>query len=332
MYKKQQLTCFYMPIWDLAELKSCRNAVPLFSGITDEALTETFRHWGGSARYCLAKLAFEASICQPLLDEFHGVADSLPPQSCELMITAQSLLRAPKDNISHRFLHLIPTPSLTQVEEITLCSSLAGKKLISKANQLNYERVKWLFQTIISSSTVYSARSSVCLLYQKVVFTFLSSGNPIPTYSLGHSKSIGSIFLHPEEYYTIENADDIPALVSNKEIHPDRLLVPLVQCFPSIDAFTKSGRLFQVTVSERHPILKEHVNKLLVTLKCTPSKAQFIFVTPHQSYSPQPWKEWVTIERNKKELQTVEVANPKQYSCHLHHINQVFADSNHQQQ
>jgi hypothetical protein len=290
IYQKFDMVGFFMPVWTLEELSECRRAI--YPKVTQDILDHQFSLWGGSARFTLHFPSINVlEKCD--LSSLKLKASEL--QISDVLVPAKKLNQTNATNQVHSILH-IDVDSNFQCSGIALCSDVAFRLLTEHFIFIKFEKSKFL-EFFVNISSNPGLRNISALLYQLFVFRTLGKGGNFEIRSLTDVDRTETITLDSVCSLFFDSLQD--QCVSEIASTSCRLLIPRTSIFPSVDALTKSGLLFQVTVSNTHPILAPPVRKILNTLQLSHQNAKLIFVHPTGTFKSQIWNQGKGVRSSK---------------------------------
>eukprot|EP01133_Synstelium_polycarpum_P014610 gene14610-17275_t len=274
---KQNAYKLWMPTWDKNEINICHKV--LFSQIPTCDVKVLYDHWGGIARYVLTNWLTSKTSIEDLSEAINKV-------DFGALVRAVGSSSA-NDTISHKIIHVIPVDDGFEKKTVKVTDFRKGHGILFQS----------IADNVLSSGGAFPIRR----LHQPSTIEFMSKSNP---------------FLKLESAQQVVFSEN-----GEKDIVPGLYSLPPTTNYPAIDAIIKgkSGvyssatnkiqdipavptRMFQMTVSQKHPVAYE---KFLAFLKTAdlPKPLELYFVVPEDTYKDftyQRYKMKKDVEKDEK--------------------------------
>ena len=304
-FEKQNPVKYYMPIWSLTELSLLREHC-FKEEVAQEEMEDRFSYYGGVPRSCLVG-TFEKGNWQSIIDDCADVGTVMK------MIGRSTVADSDKALIHHRLVHLVPSEDYKRV---TL--QFGSQKICDAFLMAHHKNVEEAFIFFIKTKTdaIYAGLRGQ--LFEAYAHRIIAAGGSFKILNLTDvTATTTELVLPPAD---IEYFSDIPKIVSfnssgsssgsssssssssasNNELKP-KYFIPQSKKFAVVDSFSDDG-LFQMTVSDKHPIPHHLLKKLLDTLKYN-DKPRLYFVVPEDN--ELKLQKYLTTKNNVMETQPV---------------------------
>jgi len=271
MLDKEKGIFFTMPIWSEKELLECRE---MYSDVDEVIVKENFSRWGGVPRYVL--LFGTHPQKQESLRE--AIATSSPD-----MLTKFTGTEFAKDDICHRLVHIIPKLGYQQWSH-----DFASPFVASEVSKHLYEDLRTQLETfLVSSQGIAPLAALRGYLLESYTHRKLSAGGNFKIRNL-ETGGTSTLTLLPLEI--VKFGKTAPTPVPGKYYLPDK------SNFESVDSYVAPNLLFQMTVSNSHPIKNAGMQKILTVVASDweettkgqehpkPPAAKLYFVVPSERY------------------------------------------------
>ena len=226
-------TFFYVPVWTLDELKTCR--AQLFDPqVSEPLLLDLYGKWGGIPRFVL-QYANEETQQKLLLQ-------AIDASKTQTLGEIRQALKTPKD-MSHKVVHYIPTPHYRDYT-LAFASEYVAEKIYDQMNEKILEDVRAFLGGSMGLGDFGAARGRV---FETYVHYRFERGGTFQARNLA-TGAVENLIIPPSSNPKVYgNLGEIQALPPMVYARPDK------RTAKSIDALMKPNWLFQVTVSDRHP-------------------------------------------------------------------------------
>jgi hypothetical protein len=304
-FEKVLSRCYCMPVWTHDELEECRDRV--FSTLSKSSLNYIYERVGGVPRSCL-QAPTEALASEESEDEalnaglrrlelaFQGLTDPLEA----LRAQEQSLTSV---QVSGRLLHKVPGPGYRDRGHRVWASAYVIDKFVNTMNSQSARSMKTEVREGLARNDRDGSLGKVFECYVRHLF-FTGGGPPLKKRRLckpsDKGKELESQELESQEEFTLpEGLVHQPfggmADFSIPEGDTGTIWTPGPN-FPSVDIILTPNLLFQITISERHPIKQEPLRKILEKLP-TEEKVLLYFVVPEDIFERFTYQEYHTEQR-----------------------------------
>ncbi|RHZ85215.1 hypothetical protein Glove_69g70 [Diversispora epigaea] len=262
-------TIRYMPVWSPEEIEACR--VRIFDRLDKAKVEDLFSKWGGIPRFILEKA--QDSIQQLLLEE--AIVKNSNPKIFNFVGEIDHA-----DDISHRLIHIHTNTYTDKI--IRFASEYVAEKVTYQLEK-DYRRELINFVTASSLINEYSALRG--FIFENIAHRILQMGG---RFNIRLLKSDLTNSTTDISEHTELTCNKYTKLIFNNisEIKEGMYCQPKQKNFASVDAIIAPDTLFQMTVSNNHPIningLKNLINKLGGESGTNP--INFYFVLPKGLY------------------------------------------------
>nr|CAG8615155.1 10231_t:CDS:1 [Entrophospora candida] len=312
---------YYMPTWSISEVEDACNSLYYSRSINDAK--EIYDFCGGIAHYI-----FEWKK-EKTLQEMESAV-----KTCDLdkIINFIGDTDAPHDT-SHMIMHMVVDPQTFQQYKVQFASSIIREKIYQRfLNEQKYSLHNFLKACEDESvaggihGNLFEEFSHKMLKGDgKYEIKLLESEEGNPQRKKLELNSGASASLINELNLTVKGIFKFSKLEQITTEHQGFYCYPSIHSFESIDAFipgTRSSnhRLFQMTISNLHPIKQNKVNKLikhLNELQNETKEAELYFAIPDEIYSTFNKQKFQTKQRNDAKRTPPIVYSIKQYSLKI---------------
>jgi hypothetical protein len=268
---KEVVWTYYLAPWDLQELEKCQKSVTAFSVVTSTFMNRLYDKIGGIPRYVLQKpadkfhslLKQDEKLLSPLeladkLRKLEPVAEieacrrieeaivhvNNPIMYIECMNDAEEHIR-----ISGRIFHRWPTVDCKSFE-YRWASEYIMTRIYERLDKQSWQS---LLEAAIRDDTPGIAYEAFA------AHIFRKGGHTFEVKELGKAAALDHLTIPERPPVTIyRKAADLSALRNGQTLY-----MPATPNFPCIDAALGPNKLFQLTLSRKHPIKQAEFEKIV---------------------------------------------------------------------
>ncbi|CAG8575757.1 3650_t:CDS:2 [Ambispora leptoticha] len=297
-----------MPVWSWNEVNECK--IGMFNHLEDARVEYLYSRWGGIPRFTLKK-ALDFSQ-QGLLEEAINKSDERLFQFVGELDHAQ--------DVRHRIIHIHTNLPREEGEENEKGEEAPYiKKFIIFASEWVAEKVMDIFERDCSRRLRNCVAASLSedeyitiwgVTFEQIAHRILQKG--------------GIFNIRPLESDFTSSTIEIPeriklAFNDINKIEEGKYCQPIQKNFTSIDAVVAPDTLFQMTVSESHPINMNGLKKLAEKLGGTSgtNHIYFYFVVPKDLYGNYQAQHFTTGKTVAREIPVWIANRVKQYALEI---------------
>ncbi|KAG0053356.1 hypothetical protein BGZ83_001250 [Gryganskiella cystojenkinii] len=306
---------YYLPPWNLEELKNCRNSVRAFRAVPLELMEELYSEIGGVPRYvlewprqvmgrCPNDLKVAKDTAHRHLNQALGYASDPTEMMRYCLQTGETL------DASGHLIHLWPNDEKHSFPRLEWASPYVAKKVSSLLTEEVCNRMFWY----LSVGPEESANKIMFQAY--ALHTLRKRGHTFELKDLDTGelsrlklprKSVINLFS------TIVPVD-----------HGNTLCMPSIRNDAGVDLLFAPGDLFQITVSRNHPVQGPPLLKLIENLIQegedwihSPEEARLIFVVPSNIYDDFPKQSYLKSDEKVYRAVPAKLKGVKQYALRI---------------
>jgi hypothetical protein len=259
-FDKRHPIKYYMPAWSYDELLVLREHC--FSTIQEQELEERYIHYGGIPRDCFVGMFSK--------HDWKSIIDGCDPGSVMNMVGRATVADSDSNVLNHRLVHLVPN------EDYLSVTLKFGSQLICDAFFVAYhDRVKDSFVCFINTKKDAIHAGLRGQFFEPYAHRMISEGGTFKIRSLGAKNQTAGDRLTLQEYeevrienesnqgVTFSGPSSSSSSSSSLSASDRKYFIPFKRNYAAVDSFSSDGLLFQMTVSENHPI-KRHLLKTLL--------------------------------------------------------------------
>ncbi|KAK3833207.1 MAG: hypothetical protein J3R72DRAFT_527227 [Linnemannia gamsii] len=316
---------YYMAPWDLEELKNCRTNVADFEVVPLEAVVELYSKLGGVPRYVLRWPMQELKLSPEDLEGSKDLDDAKTKESarlenakikaCARLEGAINMAKDPvmlmqffaqgKDSLefSSPLIHRWPMGDHSTFR-LEWASIYVAEKV---ADLLNQDACNQMLERLIADPK----GSASGVIFEAYVLRTFRDG--------GHTFEIRNLENEDEDLASLEIPRN-PKTEHFDKITPvpaDTLCIPKICNYACVDLLLAPRDLFQITVSDKHPIKGVPLSKLLESLTQagwgSSKERRLFFVVPGRVYADFKKQNYLTLEEKVYKTIPVEIQCVKQY-------------------
>jgi hypothetical protein len=292
---KEVVWTYYLAPWELQELEKCRTNVRAFSVMTLSLMKKLYDKIGGVPRYVLQKptdslflhptrldLAENQACCR--IEEAIANVDN-PTKYIECLTKAEEHL-----DISGRIFHRWPTDEHRNFE-YRWASPDIQKKMYDRLDLQSWRKV--VESAVRNDAPGVDYEAFVAHIFRK-------GGRTFETRELGTTSHGKLAFPEKPTVTTYRTVADLSTLPD----HDKTLYLPASSNFPCIDAALGPNKLFQMTMSDKHPIKQAEFEKIINSIHPPTSTStgtdtlELYFVVPDDKFDDYQVQGYHTQEKN----------------------------------
>ena len=265
------ISILFMPPWSFHECQAWNTVLSDMTGNYEER----FWHWGGNAREVFGK-------SYNITDLDQAIRDIEDPQA---VISKLKDVAAGRGNIySHRVLHLFPNDSYDRIE-VKFASPYVSREVYQHLKKKSLDGVLQLIRDCSGEPTLAGIRGP--LFEQFAHEKFSKSGE----YTVKNLKSgiVSKLLVDPVRSL---NFKELSEVVDNNVYY-----FPISKGFKSVDSILPKDKVFQMTVSDKHPVQYNGLTVVKDQLQCGVLK--LYFVVPNENYDEFPLQNYLTEKKKK---------------------------------
>ncbi|KAG0363879.1 hypothetical protein BGX24_004832 [Mortierella sp. AD032] len=300
---------YYMAPWDLEELKSCRTNVADFEVVPLEAVVELYSKLGGVPRYVLRWPMQELNLSAKDLE---GAKDLVDTRTKEFALLENAKIKA--------CARLEGAINMVRNPVMLMQFFAQGKDSLEFSSRLIHRwpmgdhsifRLEWASIYVAEKLIADPKGSASGIIFEAYVLRAFRDG--------GHTFEIRNLENEDEGLASLEIPRN-PKTEHFDKITPvpaDTLCIPKICNYACVDLLLAPRDLFQITVSDKHPIKGVPLSKLLENLTQagweSSRERRLIFVVPGRVYADFKKQNYLTSEEKVYKTIPVEIQCVKQY-------------------
>ncbi|KAK3806776.1 MAG: hypothetical protein J3Q66DRAFT_375100 [Benniella sp.] len=257
--KKEVVWSYYLAPWNKHELDKCRSQISTFGKITSEFMDSLYDKIGGIPRYVLQKPSESLGLFPDELGraerEAYGLIQRAIDQVTDATVYIQCFSKA-EDSlaISSRILHRWPTDDHSDFE-FRWASEHIQKAIYDKLDQQSWRKVLEM---------IVRAEGGEGLFFEYVAHILRKGGYTFEIKELAENATPGRLEIPKRPTVNVyQRAADFREL-GKKE---GTLYIPATPNFPCIDAALGADKLFQMTMSQDHPIKQTPFKEIIDAIR-----------------------------------------------------------------
>ncbi|CAG8685462.1 15307_t:CDS:2, partial [Funneliformis mosseae] len=304
---KDLVNIFCMPPWSIEELEICQKEI--FPMVPPDLMYDLIDETGGIPRYVLA---LPASIIQKLKKSENSqslknrdyieikkmslkhVEDSLSEVSDISRLVQCFSQNARYVEYSSRLIHRWPD-TFYREHRLSWASNRIFDRIVAK---LEDERWKNLFLKIQDPNDLSSSRG--IMFESHVLHLFKVGGMKFEAKSLQKNKG-DQIFYDELNLINNPKIKYIRQVIHLQNCDEDSIIKPTIKNFGAADLFAAPDRIFQITVSQNHPIKHSELVKIIQNMpafkKNPNARIYFYFIVPDDIYDTFRHQRYITPKK-----------------------------------
>jgi len=261
-------TLRFLPVWSWDEIESCRTMLyPADPVRTHEAVREAFLRWGGIPRYVLEKVG-DVSAQLDLERAFS-------PKNLELALKSVGELDTSSE-ACHRMLHIT-----TSSPYVVTGLEFGSDYIRARATELllKFQRKELCYFVSCEKSPLFAQLRGDC--FEALAHEKLAAGGEFQVRELAPAGGVKTLRLSQATVrrFSGNKPGDLAVLCS---FSVGDYCQPLIGTFPVVDAVVLPSTLLQMTVSWRHDVKEDTLEKILDALSL--KTAELVFVVPPDKF------------------------------------------------
>ena len=264
-FSKTLCTIRYMPIWTMDEIEKCRQL--LFPTVERTTAEERFSKWGGVPRFVLQFAHDDAQ--QELLDQAIG--------SVDLDVISNAIGKTEAgDAAAHRLIHMSVADDFLH-RQYKFASQFVAEGVYLELCERDRARLIRFLAVSHNAPGVEALRGSI---FEQHAHCILAKGGTFQIRTLPNRPSSVPIRSNLE-------LPQLPVVYFESETELQSSTAsyfrPRITNYESVDSLSKPNRLFQMTVSGKHPCKQAGLYKLLNLLQ-NPQGPELYFFVPDDKF------------------------------------------------
>jgi len=302
--KSLSIKHYYMPTWSYDELLLLHEHCYNKGGQRDRTNFERkYAYYGGVPRFCInVDMEFN-------LGDWERIINDCSVENVMKMIGRGTIADSQTNVINHRLIHIIPNANY---ESATL--QFGSQKICDAFLAQYYDCVETEFIKFIETKTDTVYASLRGQLFEAYAHRAIAAGGEFLTRNLAKKEQNNVTFPATDiEYFSghlptglasshasSSSSSSSSASGSNYETKT-KYFIPHSKNYAVVDSLSNDG-LFQMTVSEKHPLLNHHLQELLRNLTFD-GKPSLYFVVPEDKFENFELQNYNGIDGKKLKVQ-----------------------------
>jgi hypothetical protein len=307
---------FCMPVWTYDELEECRRHA--FPELSPESLEYIYTRVGGVPRYCL-ELPTEALRRELSVEQAHKAGLERLEGAFKGVKHPLDVLRTQEENwdsvkVSGRLLHKVPDLEYQDSWRRVWASAYVIDRFV---DMINTESASAMYREVrdgLARNERDGTLGKIFECYVRHLF-FTGSGTKIRKRRLHKAPNKRKKFEAEERFVIPEKLEHKPfngmADFSIPVEDTGTIWTPGPN-FPSVDMVLTPNSLFQITISQRHPVKQEPLRKILEKLPAKKNISLY-FIVPDDNFETFPYQNYQTEQGNVSQRVPKAIGNIEQW-------------------
>ncbi|RGB29123.1 hypothetical protein C1646_602795, partial [Rhizophagus diaphanus] len=266
----------YMPVWSLAEINICRDKIDIFKHLTKEEVQALHYKWGGIPRFVLFHARNYNS--QKQLD----TAITEVEKSIMYFVGETSSGNFASHKLVHIYSKLADKMSYYSEYILEFASNYVSEMVINKLAEKHKQE---LLDFVNSSEDLNEFGSLRGTMFERLAHRKLLRGGKFKVRPIDRDLKRGDpqLVLNNMEKMLFSDIDDIGDATNTSGT--TKYYIPTQINNKSFDSFIPTNKFFQMTIAERHPIVKSGLEKYIRGIARPDEEISFYFVLPKTRFA-----------------------------------------------